>query len=117
AHGGIGFSPFGIDDNGSGDAKEETAKRLRPFAQQYTVLAPMLPQLAQWAFDGKIKSVAEREDHANQTVDLGSWQAEVSFGTGERMELQTNPETDGKLMIAQLSENKFVLIGARCHVV
>jgi hypothetical protein len=117
AHGGIGFSPFGIDDNGSGESKEETAKRIRPFSEQYKAIAPMLPQLVQWGFEGKIKTVVEQQDHANQIVDLGAWQAIVSFGTGDRAELQPNPAADGKLMIVQLSEDKFMLIGAKCHVV
>jgi hypothetical protein len=77
----------------------------------------MLPQLVQWGFEGKIKTVVEQQDHANQIVDLGAWQAIVSFGTGDRAELQPNPAADGKLMIVQLSEDKFMLIGAKCHVV
>lgn len=71
AHGGIGFSPFGIDDNGRGEAKAETEARLAPLAQEYAMATPMMRELAQWSFEGKIKSVVEREDHAEQTIDLG----------------------------------------------
>lgn len=117
AHGGIGFSPFGIDDSNNAETKEESDKHLRLFAEQYAVIAPMIPQLAQWGFEGKIRAVAEHRDHGNQTIDLGSWQAVISFGTGEREALKPNPAADGKLMMVQLGENKFIVIGDRCHIV
>lgn len=116
AHGGIGFSPFGIDDNGREEAKAETSKNLAPFAQDYAMAAPMMTELAQWAFEGKVKAVVEREDHAEQKIDLGDWQAIVTFGTGERNALKADSVPVGKLMIVQLDKNKFNLIGSRCHV-
>jgi hypothetical protein len=80
AHGGIGFSPFGIDDNGHPEADTGVAKHLAPFAAVYAIASPMAGELAQWAFDGKIKAVVEQEDHTAQTIDLGAWKAIVSFG-------------------------------------
>jgi hypothetical protein len=117
AHGGIGFSPFGIDDNGAGETVAETAARLAPFARDYAMAAPMMRQLAEWSFEGKIKAVVEHEDHAPQTIDLGAWQAIVSFGSGDRVDLQPNNPPTGKLLIVQLDENKFILMGTLCHVV
>jgi hypothetical protein len=117
AHGGIGFSPFGIDDNGNDETSAETRERLAPFANEYETAAPMMRELAKWAFRGKIKAVVEREDHAEQKIDLGAWQAVVHFGIGERDILKTNQASDGKLLIMQLSENQFLLMGAKCHVV
>ncbi|HVV55173.1 MAG TPA: DUF5597 domain-containing protein [Mucilaginibacter sp.] len=116
AHGGIGFSPFGIDDNGSGETPAETEARLAPFSADYAMIGPMASKVAQWAFEGRIKAVVERDDHAEQVIDLGAWQAVVDFGTGERMALQKNPATDGRLIIVQLGENEFIAMGARCHV-
>ncbi|MGN6639758.1 MAG: DUF5597 domain-containing protein, partial [Mucilaginibacter sp.] len=117
AHGGIGFSPFGIDDNGNSETASETRERLAPFASQYEATVPMMRELAKWAFGGKIKAVVEREDHAEQKIALGAWQAVVHFGIGERDILKTNQASDGKLLIMQLSENQFLLMGAKCHVV
>jgi hypothetical protein len=114
-YGGIGFSPFGIDDNGRGDGEAETAARLGPIAQQYTMAGPMMRELAKWAFEGKIRAVVEREDHAEQTIDLGSWQATVSFGTSVRRTEQANTRPVGRAMVVQLGENEFVLIGSLCH--
>lgn len=116
ARGGIGFSPFGIDDNGRGEPDTVIAKRLQPFGQEYAMATSMMRELAQWGFDGKIKSVIEREDHAEQIIDLGAWQAVVSFGgNGRGNEAPHNAQPTGKAIIVQLDENKFILIGTLCH--
>ena len=115
AHGGIGFSPFGIDYNGLGEGKAETESRLALIAQEYAMAGPMMRELAGWSFEGKIKSVVEHEDHAAQTIDLGLWQATVTFGASKRSAIKTNAIPVGKAMVVQLGENEFVLIGSLCH--
>jgi hypothetical protein len=117
AHGGIGFSPFGIDDNGAAEKDALMAEHLSPFAQEYAAAAPMMRQLAEWAFDGKIKSVVEHEDHAEQTIDLGTWQANVKFGgDGRANAAPVYNQTTGKLLVAKLGENQFIVMGTRCHL-
>jgi len=117
ARGGIGFSPFGIDDNGRGETAAETTARLAPFGQEYAALAPMMRELAGWAFEGKIKAVVEGDDHADQRIYLGDWQAVVSFGAEKRGgKLEPNIEPVGKLMLVQLNANKFLVIGSLCHL-
>ena len=115
AHGGIGFSPFGIDDNDQSVKKSETEERLAPVGQEYAMAGPMMRELAKWAFEGKIKAVVEKEDHAAQTIDLGLWQAVISFGDSGWRSEKTNSRPIGKAMIVQLGENEFVLIGSLCH--
>jgi len=117
ASGGIGFSPFGIDDIGEGKTDEEIDEKLMPFAKEYEMIAPMMRELAGWSFENKIKSVVEREDFANQTIDLGGWKATIMFGgngRGNTSPININPT--GKMMIVQLPENKFLLIGTKCHI-
>ena len=115
AHGGIGFSPFGIDDNGQGQGKAETEARLASIAQEYAMAGPMMRELAKWSFEGKIKYVVETEDHAEQTIDLDSWQAIVKFGASGWRENKPNSRPIGKAMVVQLGENEFILIGTLCH--
>jgi hypothetical protein len=115
ARGGIGFSPFGIDDNGQDAGEAEIATRLAPLSQEYAMAGPMMRELAKWGFEGKIKAVVEREDHAEQTIDLGSWQAIVKFGASGWRTEQVNALPVGKAMIVQLGENEFILIGTLCH--
>jgi hypothetical protein len=115
ARGGIGFSPFGIDDNGRGDGEAETAARLAPIGQEYAMISPMMRELAKWSFEGKIKAVVEREDHAEQTIDLGAWQAMVTFGAPGGRTTQANAKPIGKAMVVQLGDSEFVLVGMLCH--
>lgn len=115
ARGGIGFSPFGIDDNGQGASETDITARLAPVAQEYALFSPMMRELAKWGFEGKIKAVVEREDHAPQTIDLGMWQAIVTFSPGGGRSSQPNARPIGKAMVVQLGDNEFVLIGSLCH--
>jgi hypothetical protein len=117
ARGGIGFSPFGIDDNGHGSPDSILARKLRPYSQEYEMIAPMIKEIAQWSFEGKIKSVVEAEDHTTKTIDLGSWQAIISFGGESRgSEILPNAQPTGKAMIVKLSENNFIVIGTLCRI-
>jgi len=117
ARGGIGFSPFGIDDNGRDSPDSVIAARLAAVGQEYRTLAPMMRELAKWAFEGKITSVVEDEDHGQQTIDLGSWQAIVKFGGFGRGDgLPPNPQPAGKMMIVRLSKDKFIAIGTHSRI-
>ena len=116
AHGGIGFSPFGIDGNRQKHSAIETADRLAPYTQEYAMAEPMMRELAQWSFEGKIKAVVEREDHGKQTIDLGAWQSVVSFGSASAGNIKANPRPTGKAMIVQLDANKFIITGTQCHI-
>ncbi len=117
ARDGIGFSPFGIDNKGGAETKVKMDERLAPFAQEYIMAAPMMRELAQWGFEGKIKAVIERENHATQTINLGAWQAVVYFGgDGRANAAPVYEEPTGKAMFIQLEENKFIIIGTRCHI-
>lgn len=115
SHGGIGFSPFGIDDNGEGETLEQTQARLSSVGKEYAMAAPMMRELARWSFEGKIKSVIEREDHASQNIDLGAWQAIVTFGPSGRRAEPANTRPLGRAMVVQTGENEFILIGSLCH--
>jgi beta-galactosidase GanA len=116
AHGGIGFSPFGIDDNGSGEEGSDTEKRLSAIANDYALVSPMMRELAEWAFEGKIKSAVEYEDHAPQSIDMGNWQMKVSFGVSQRNTVKENIQPTGKVLVIQLGENDFLIIGSLCHL-
>jgi hypothetical protein len=117
ARGGIGFSPFGIDDNQINPLPKETKDRLEAFADEYQVLSPFIHELAQWGSEGKIKAVVEHEDHNKQTVDLGSWQALVSFGNEKHGGvLEANTDANGGVLIIKLDENQFMVVGKLAHL-
>jgi beta-galactosidase GanA len=115
AHGGIGYSPFGIDDNRQKGEEKEPEKRLVPVAQEYAMFGPIMRELAKWAFEGKINAVVEREDHGTQTIDLGSWQAIVTFSAADGRTAQPSLRPVGKAMVVRLGDNEFILAGTHCR--
>jgi len=114
AHGGIGFSPFGIDDNGG--ESPNAPDSCTAFGEEYALLAPMLPQLAEWAGQGKISALLEPDDHANQTVELEGWQARAIFGTGRGDHRHGNGRATGKVLIIQQDRNTFLVTGTLARI-
>lgn len=115
ARGGIGFSPFGIDDNNRGTAVSDFNKRLEPFGNEYAMIST-IPQLTEWAIEGKISAAVEPEDHKEQTIDLGAWQAIVSFAGARNAAAPANDRPLGHVMLVKLSADKFMAIGSHCHI-
>ncbi len=147
--GGIGFSPFGMDDtpytNYPLGAKEYNDETIDNFAQVYRLVSPMMRQWAKLAFEGNVWGVAEpldtttdtqkiwnaeatpaeKEQYAKdkaaaltQTLDLGLWNAEVTYGrpmfwiappTG-------NTPASGGALIAQLDENEYLVTAYNARV-
>lgn len=117
AHGGIGFSFFGIDGNEEMAASPAPSPdRLASIAQEYRLLAPLDTRLAQWAFEDKISAVVEPEDHAAQSVPLPGWQATVIFGTGRGDRMRSNDHPTGKALIINAGENTFLVTGTLCRI-
>ena len=110
AHRGIGFSPFGIDDG------KEPSDSLIPFANEYALLTPLLPHLAQWAAQGKISALLEPDDHADQTTELDGWQAKAIFGTGRGDHRHPDQRSTGKLLIIQQDRNTFLVTGTNARI-
>jgi len=73
ARGGIGFSPFGTDDNGKSRKKIRSLEHLlQPFAQEYAMALGRWGASLNGALEGKIKTLIERETimlNRKSTVD------------------------------------------------
>jgi hypothetical protein len=78
----------------------------------------MMQQLAKWGSEGRILSVVEPEDHSEQKIDLGNWEAVIKFGPGRRpmpdKENTSRPAT-GKAMVVKLGEDEFIAVGTTCR--
>ena len=76
-------------------------------------------EIAQLGFEGRLRaSVEEKGDH-QQVLALGRWQAVVTFGPptfGYGRSPQGNPGPVGRVLVAQLGENEFLLTGYLCRV-
>ncbi len=147
--GGIGFSPFGMDDTDYSNyplgAKDYNDETIDNFTQVYRLVAPMMREWAQLAFAGKVWGVAEpldtttdtqkiwnaeatpeekaqhKQDRATaltQNLDLGLWNAEVTYG--RPMFWIAPPEGNspaaGGALIAKLSDNEFLVTAYKARV-
>jgi hypothetical protein len=117
ARGGIGFAPFGVDNSEQGPAEDAASDaRLAPLAREYAAAGSMVRELARWGFEGRLRAAVEREDHADQTIDLGAWQMAVAFGASRGRNVQANAAPVGRVLVAQLGESEFVVMGTLARI-
>jgi len=125
--GSLGVAPFGIDyfnyTNFPLGSKFTDKRMVEPFAGTYAAFGSMQRQWAKWAFDGRTHGVAEGEDHADQTIAMKGWKAQVSFGQwqfGEKENTKDRPphahKPVGGVSIAQVSDDEFVIVGQYARV-
>ena len=122
ARGAIGWSPFGIDSPVRG-AEPKTgapaADPWEPFAANYRVVGPMMREIAQLAFDGRLHAAVEEKGEHRQVLPLGHWRAVVTFGPptfGYGRSPSGNPEPVGRVLIAELGKDEFLVVGHLCRV-
>jgi beta-galactosidase GanA len=116
----IGFSPFGLDYTRAhltqtGEPGGEDSF-LEPTAQNYRLIAPMMRDIARLNFVGKLQAVAEVNGELTQTLHFGAWDAVVSYGAVRNGAAKGNPEPTGRVLVAQLSDNQFLVTGLFCRV-
>lgn len=135
--GGIGFSPFGIDRGPpSPNAETEAKSRLAALGTQYAMLRLADGQLPKWVFERRIQIAKVSEREPTQDLDLGAWKVTILFGPGKGWGPPTpapapttapapKPETEGpfavpqptgRVVVAKLGENEFVVMATQCRV-
>lgn len=147
--GGIGFSPFGMDDtpytNYPLGAQEYNDETIENFAQVYRLVSPMMREWARLSYESNVWGVAEPldttaetqkiwnaeatpaekeqqiKDHAallTQTLDLGRWDAEVTYGRPMFWiePPKGNTPAAGGALIAQLSEDEYLITAYKARV-
>ena len=122
-HGGIGFSPFGMDYTGYSNFPLGAAviddEVLDTFGRNYLLVTPMMRELARLSFAGKLWGAAEPSATHEQTVKLGDeWEAAVSYGRPEfgNPPPPGNPTPSGGVLIAQLAADEFLVCGFHARV-
>jgi len=115
AHGAIGFAPFGVDYSlYAADRAGEPRMREADLAQlalSYHAVGPMMREMARWVRDGRVKAAIENETHQPATIDLDSWRGEVTFGVGPRGNNTGNDHPIGRILVAQLAPDEFIVTG------
>ncbi len=144
-HQGIGFAPFGMDYTDYGNfplgAREVNDETIAPFAEIYGMMRPMAQAWARISFEKPVWGVSEPDvlesgkiwnaegsgqqekekaegEHYTQHLDLGLWNAEVTYG---REMFWINPPKGNKppsggALIARLSDNEFLVTALRARV-
>ena len=121
-HQAIGFAPFGIDYTNSltglPGAPKTNEDWLAPFAVNYELVAPMQREIAKLSFEGKLQAAVEEKGEPTQAFDCGDWKANVSYGLPGfgNAEPKGNPETNGRVLIAQLASNQFLVAGFHVRI-
>jgi hypothetical protein len=108
----IGFSPFGMDYTNP----RNTPESLAPWALNYKLIAPMQRQIARLNFEGKLQAVAEKKGEVSRTLTFGAWTAMVSYGAVRNGRAEGNAEPTGRILVAQLKDNQFLLAGFHTRV-
>ncbi len=103
----IGFSPFGLDYT---RARSQEGF-LEPTAQNYSLIGPMMRDIARLNFEGKLQAVAEEAGKFTETLHFGSWEATISYGAVRNGAPKGNPEPIGRALVAQLDGNRFLVTG------
>jgi hypothetical protein len=114
--GAIGFSPFGVDQTGWNILGDET---WTAHARNFGLIAPMDREIAQFEFDGRLKTAVEEPGHVSEELDFGAWQATVAFGfpqpDGRRA--PGTKDAHGAALVAQLGPNEFLVTGVDATIV
>ncbi|HEY1256147.1 MAG TPA: DUF5597 domain-containing protein [Terracidiphilus sp.] len=121
--GAIGWAPFGLDltrySNQTEGPEAMEADALKPFAQQYELLAPITRLLAKANYEGKLRGTSEDPAQHTQTLAFDHWTATVSYGLasfGNWIPPKGNKPADGGVVITQLGADEFLIAGHHARV-
>ena len=118
--GAIGFANFGLDRiHVEGTLNSETASQVEGFR----LLGSFDRELAALAFAGKVKTAVEEPGISQKELDFGDWRAVVSFPPAydpPAAPVSTSSDTTGlkagRVVIASLGANEFLVAGIDCRV-
>ena len=76
----------------------------------------MQREIARLNFEGKLQATAEEKGKVTETLPFGAWDAVVSYGASRNNRAVGNPEPTGRVLVAQLKDNQFLVAGFFCRV-
>jgi hypothetical protein len=91
---------------------------LTSWGMNFRLIGPMQREIARLNFEGKLQAVAEEQGKPLRILSFGSWNAEVTFGTfrGGSNPPAENPKPAGRILVAQLAANQFLVAGYFCRI-
>lgn len=111
--GGIGFSPFGVDQRQPGNGF------LTAHAENYALIGPMDREIAQLESEGKVKTAVEEPGKTSEELDFGDWQATVAFGfpQADGRKAPGTKDAHAAALVAQLGPDEFLVTGIDASVI
>jgi len=114
------FTIVGLGAIGDSESSTEPVPYL---ARNFVMVGPMQREIARLSFEGKLKAAAEPlhfkgsdQGDPRQRLRFGNWNAAVTWGSGQFGPPTGNPRSQGRALVAQLSENEFLVAGYFCSV-
>jgi hypothetical protein len=120
--GAVGWAPFGVDrimEPGTAAGRKPDEDPLAPLALNYSIVGPIMREVARLNFEGNLQAVAEDADVHTQSMGFGGWKAEVAYGVsrfGSAGGPKGNPEPVGGALVGRLGEDEFLVAGHACRV-
>ena len=119
--GAIGYAPFGLDSFRSEVDGKPDLEQIG-MAENYRLLTPLAPVLAQLQFQAKLKAAVEEPGLSAAELTFGSWSAQVTFppsytesadtsGLGSTAALHM-----GRVLVAPIGPGEFLVAGIDCRV-
>ena len=122
-HGALGWAPFGLDlsrySNQTEGPEAMEANALKPFAEQYALLAPIARRIAKANLEGKVVGVSENPDLHTNEIPLGRWDLVAQFGMpsfGNWMQPKGNTPADGGAVVIELGSDEYLVAGHHVRV-
>ncbi len=127
----IGFDPFGFDYTGYSNyplgEKDWGPDKVKPFGAVYGLFGGMDRAWAKLSYESQVWGVSEPDDHSSQTIDLGGWQAKVSYRQWQFGMNEWDPDhkagypagsdvPSGGVAIAKLSDTQYIVAGVNARV-
>jgi hypothetical protein len=91
---------------------------LTSWGMNFRLIGPMQREIARLNFEGKLQAVAEEQGRTTEVLPFDNWNAEVTFGTfrGGSNPPGANPTPAGRVLVAQLADNQFLVTGYYCRI-
>lgn len=116
-HQALGYSPFGLDSLPTGAFSSPSSPQLVGLALSYRLLDQMDQVLAAELFSGKAQTAVQEFSHPRAVLDFGKWRAIASFSLRYPSgNTRQEPELPGRVLIAPLGPNEFLLCGMKVRV-
>jgi hypothetical protein len=114
------FTIVGLGAIGDSESSTEPVPYL---ARNFVMVGPMQREIARLSFEGKLKAAAEPlhfkgsdQGDPRQRLPFGNWNAAVTWGSGQYGPAAANPRSQGRVLVAQLGDNQFLVAGYFCTV-